>query len=72
MKANLTSARMNMTIQRIGCTYSDSQKNRLSVALMVLVAGSLLSNTHLESPVAGSTSFHHRNPTRRRPAIFFR
>lgn len=59
-----------MMTQSMGCRYRASQKKRLSVALTTFVPGSLLSNTHCESPVWGSTSFHHRRPTRRRPAMF--
>jgi len=55
-----------------GCEYSAIQKKRLSVALMTLVEGSELSNTQCDSPVCGSTSFHHLSPTRRRPAMFLR
>jgi hypothetical protein len=59
-------------IQSKGCEYSAIQKKRLSVALMTLVEGSELSNTQCDSPVCGLTSFHHRSPTRRRPAMFLR
>lgn len=64
-----------------GCTYSAIQKKRLSVAFPTLAAPEpepselplplLLSNTQCELPVPVSTSFHHRSPTRRRPAMFF-
>lgn len=67
---NRNSATMAMTTHTTGCTYMASQKKRESVAFTTLVPGSLLSNTHRDSP-AGSTSFHQRSPTRRRPAMFF-
>jgi hypothetical protein len=40
--------------------------------LISLTLGSALSNTQRLSPVAPSTSFHQRSPTRRRPAMFLR
>jgi hypothetical protein len=46
-----TRARIAMSTHSIGWIYKASQKKRLSVGLIVLVPGSLLSNTHCESPV---------------------
>ena len=59
-------------IHSAGCTYSASQKKRLSVLLPDAPRPSALSKTHVLSPVPVFTSFHHRRPTSRRPAMFFR
>jgi hypothetical protein len=73
---NLTSARIASPTHNAGARYKLSQKNRLSVAFVA--PGSLAeeeeedSNTQCESPVEVFTSFHHRSPTRRRPAMFLR
>lgn len=68
----LTMARTASPTHNAGVTYKLSQKNLLSVALMVRVLGSDDSNTQCESPEAVLTSFHQRRPTNRRPAIFFK
>lgn len=72
MNLSLTRARMARATQSRGWAYMASQKKRPSVALTTLVPGSLLSKTQWLSPEAGSTSFHQRRPTRRRPAMFLR
>lgn len=69
---NVKTATSTSRAHSTGWVYMAIQKKRLSVGLMVLVPGSLLSNTQCESPVAGSTSFHQRSPTSRRPAMFLR
>jgi len=72
MNLRLKRATIASRIQSSGCAYMASQKKRLSVGLMTFVPGSLLSKTQCDSPVVESTSFHHRRPTSRRPAIFLR
>jgi hypothetical protein len=69
---NPTSAKMASTTHSTGCTYNAIQKNLLSVAFCSLDSGSADSNTQRPSPVVLSTSFHHRRPTKRRPAMFLR
>jgi hypothetical protein len=70
--SNLTTASTANATHNAGATYMLSQKNRRSVALMTRDPASADSNTQCESPVEVLTSFHHRSPTRRRPAMFLR
>lgn len=75
--SNRTMAKMAKPTHSPGCAYSANQKNLLSVrfcapAPLASPPRSWDSNTQCESPVAVSTSFHHRSPTRRLPAMFFR
>lgn len=72
MNSNRKIATTASPTQSKGCEYSAIQKNLLSVALMILPDPSELSKTQCESPLCASTSFHHRSPTRRRPAMFLR
>lgn len=69
---SLIIARIAKPTHSAGAAYRLSQKNRLSVAVMVRVLGSEDSKTQCESPELTLTSFHQRRPTRRRPAIFLR
>lgn len=69
---NRTIASTASAIHSAGAAYRLSQKNLLSVAVMVRVFGSEDSKTQCESPVVVLTSFHQRRPTRRRPAMFLR
>lgn len=69
---NRTRANTASPIHSAGAAYRLSQKNRLSVAVMMRVLGSDDSKTQCESPLAVLTSFHQRSPTRRRPAMFLR
>jgi hypothetical protein len=68
----LTSASTASPTHNAGVRYIASQKNRLSVALMVLTFGSEDSKIQWESQFEVLTSFHQRRPTRRRPAMFLR
>lgn len=69
---NLTIARTARPIQSAGAAYKLSQKNLLSVAVIIRVLGSEDSKTQCESPVDVFTSFHQRRPTSLRPAMFLR
>lgn len=69
---SLTIAKMAKPTHRAGVTYKLNQKKRLSVAVIVRTLGSEDSKTQCESPEVVFTSFHHRSPTSRRPAMFFR
>lgn len=69
---SLTIAKTAKPTHRAGVTYRLNQKNRLSVAVIVRTLGSEDSKTQCESPEVVLTSFHHRSPTSRRPAMFFR
>ena len=69
---SLTIASIARPTHKAGTMYMVSQKKRLSVALMVRVSGDEDSKTQWLSPVSTLTSFHHRKPTRRRPAMFLR
>src|ERR1700726_1129770 len=69
---SLTNGRIARANQNNGCTYNAIQKNLESGALIIFTAGSERSHTPCEAPDWGSTSFHQRRPTKRRPAMFFR
>ena len=69
---SLTSAKTANATQSAGAAYMLNQKKRRSVALTAREPGSADSKTQCESPVEVLTSFHQRNPTSRRPAMFLR